>query len=51
LAPPGVLVRKIIAAKTHTLLSLSNDEVVALANALSEVLHNSDGSTRKTENA
>jgi len=34
--------RKIIAAKTHTLLSLSNDEVVALANALNEVLHNSD---------
>jgi hypothetical protein len=34
--------RKIIAAKTHTLLSLPNQELVALANALNEVLHNSD---------
>jgi hypothetical protein len=34
--------RKIIAAKTHTLLSLPNEELAALANALNEVLHNSD---------
>lgn len=33
--------RKIIAAKTHTLLSLPNEELVALANVLNEVLHNS----------
>ncbi len=34
--------RKIIAAKTHTLISLSNEEVVVLSNALNEVLHNSN---------
>ena len=34
--------KKVIAAKTHTLLSLPNEEVVAVANVLNEVLNNSD---------
>lgn len=41
--------RKIIAAKTHTLLSLPNEELVALANVLNEVLHNSEISAADCE--
>jgi hypothetical protein len=34
--------RKIIAAKSHTLISLPNEELVTLAKILNEVLNNSD---------
>lgn len=33
--------RTVIAASTHTLVSLPNEELLALANCLNEVLHNS----------
>ncbi|MEI6051895.1 MAG: hypothetical protein WCQ44_04270, partial [Opitutaceae bacterium] len=34
--------RTVIAAPTQTLISLSNDELIALSNCLNEVINNSD---------